>query len=174
MGNSILSLEQLYDCTDRSKRQITQLFAHKTERTFRTDQSHRLKDPKRFSHRALYPLWKTKLQMCRWKRTWAEILSVCKSPRAKARAALCPPRLSRNGKGISGQLSAFSSITGRNIQYKPRNIKTERKIVKERYGYHRNSFYSHRPRNGRNIGFKYAPGSVSNRPRRNFSDGGGL
>lgn len=172
MENSILLLEQLYDCTDRSKRQITQLFAQKTERTPRTDQSYRLTDPKRFSHRALYPLWKSKLQVCRWKRTWTEILSVCKSSGAKARTALCPARLSGKGKGISEQLSDITSAFGRNLQHKPGNLKAERKNVKGCYGYHWKSFNPHRPRNGRNIGFKYAPGLVSDRTGRNLSDGG--
>jgi hypothetical protein len=174
MENSILSLEQLYDCTDRFKRQITQLFALKTERTLRTNQSHRFTNSKRLSHRTLYSLWKTKLQMFRWKRTWSEILSVSKSPRAKTGAALCPTGLSGKGKGISEQLSDIASAFGRNLQHKPRNLKAERKNVKGCYGYHWKSFNSHRPRNGRNIGFKYASGLVSDRTGENLSDGGGL
>lgn len=125
----------------------------------------------RLSYRTIHPMWKIRMQMCEWSRTWPQILSIGKYARQKAGTALCSSKISGFNQGISIQLSGPEECDRRNKQYQSRNTTQERGIVKDTNGYHHRPIRCQRFRYFRDDSKQYAS-IIYRRICRNKSKGG--
>lgn len=169
--NDVIS-DQLFNWSDIYEKIFYTVFTQKTKNTCPKTCYHSIKYSQRLFDRALQTLWETRMQMQRWARTWTQILSVNQSTWSETGTGLCALKLSGTSKTAFGKLPASSTYFGRNLQYKSGNITSQRKAVRNTYGYHCQPFNTYRHRNGRNYSCQYAPKSIRDRFRRNLQNGG--
>jgi hypothetical protein len=90
----------------------------------------------RFTYQAVFPMWKTWMQMYKRFRSWSQILSIGKLPWPQAGTTLCSSKLSEFNRTTPGKLSGFERYYRRNKQYQPGNITQERRVINIANGYY--------------------------------------
>jgi len=164
--------EQFNNCTDYAKRQINSLLAKKTHHPSQAPCCRRFTDSARLSDRTLHSLWQAGMQVCRGSRSRPQILSLCQLPWPQTGTGLCTPTLPEASKTISCQLPKGKTNPRGDLQHQPRALTSERKTVKDLYGYHFRYLYTHRYYGFRNLSCQYAPGFYCRSVQRNRFTGG--
>ena len=163
---------QFNNCSDYAKRQINSLLAQKTHYPSQAPCCRRFTDPARLSDRTLHSLWQAGMQVCRGSRSRPQILSLCQLPWPQTGTGLCAPTLPGASKTISRQLPEGKTNPRGDLQHQPRALTSERKTVKDLYGYHFRYLYTHRYYSFKNHSCQFAPGFYCRSIQRNRFTGG--
>jgi hypothetical protein len=114
-----LSSDQLYTWSD-GYTERTRCRAAKTPQRSCAPTSPSEIDPARLPNRALQALRQAGMRVCRWARTWAEVLSVGKLPRPAAKNGLRAAGSLWANSGVSRQLSPEPRDSGNDLRDQPR------------------------------------------------------
>lgn len=82
-------------------------------------------------HRTLQTLWQARMQVCRWSRSWSQILSFGKLPGPAAANGLCATGTLRADFRVPGQLPASSRAFRTDLRDQPRTSAPKRSVVKD-------------------------------------------
>lgn len=161
--------DQLYRWSDTYEESIGHIITQKKESsgpptTARRGYSSRIPD------RTLQKMWKTRLPVCQRTRAWPQILSFSKPNRGESSDGLCPPELSRAGRGLPDELSINQENPERNLHYQYRTAAPQRTIVVSKYVCRH--YHKHRYRQCSRVGCQYDPRTVKDRVAGNFQQGG--
>ena len=127
----------------------------------------------RLPHRALQTLRQAGMQVCRWSRTWAEVLSVGKLSRPAAANGLRATGCLRPNSGVSCQLSPEPRDSGNDLRDQPRTSAPPRDALER----HHERVTRRRPRpdrcgTGRRVSRQYARSLDRRRPGESAFFGG--
>ena len=127
--------DQLYTCTDNYALQCAQpdfcCSAQAPTSATAADAAAR-SAPAWLPHRALQTMWQAGLQMRSRPWSWPEVLPLGESLPATAANGLHSPGLLPPDHRISGQLSAASSVCGRDLHYQSRTVIASRGGLRKR------------------------------------------
>jgi len=119
----------------------------------------------RLPHRALQTLRKTRVPLCKWTGTRAEVLPIDQSIGSATRDALCSSELSRTSRTLRGQLLGGSANPERDCEHQPRALEASGPFLERLYavyGSHVGCGH-HRLRRSRGLACKHAPMLVAGR-----------
>ena len=89
--------------------------------------------PTWFPHRALQTLWQARMQVCRWSRSWSQVLSFGELPGPATTDGLCATGALRADLRVPGQLPASSRAFGTDLRDQPRTVTPPRGALKSLY-----------------------------------------
>jgi hypothetical protein len=118
ISSIVLASDQLYTWSDGYTKRIRCRAAKSPQRSCAPTSPAEI-DPARFPHRALQALRQAGMQVCRWARTWAEVLSVGKLSRPAAANGLRATGCLRPNSGVSRQLSPKPRDSGDDLRDQP-------------------------------------------------------
>lgn len=147
---------QLYRCTDEFTGKDYHLSPQTPNNPFQANHYDRSSHFARLADRTVYPLRETRMQMCRFRRSWPQILSVGQLSRPQAGTGVCCAKISRPSKRVSHQLSDGKAITRRDFQHQSRIVAPERHVVKPPNGYFAGALHVNRDHGFRNHRGEYA------------------
>jgi hypothetical protein len=84
-------------------------------------------------HRALQTLWQARMQVCRWSRSWSQVLSFGELPGPATTDGLCATGALRADLRVPGQLPASSRAFGTDLRDQPRTVTPPRGALKSLY-----------------------------------------
>jgi hypothetical protein len=87
----------------------------------------------RFPHRALQTLWQARMQVCRWSRSWSQVLSFGELPGPAAANGLCAAGVLRADQRVAGQLSASSRALRTDLRDQSRTLTSPRGALNDPY-----------------------------------------
>jgi hypothetical protein len=134
----------LYNWSDDNERKIYDISPSKTENTYGKDALNRVQSHSRVSIGKIQAMWETELQMCRWPRTWAEVLFVGKSFGQKTRPGIYTRRVCPTSRVVCFKLQKGKTTHGRNQQHQPGNSAAQRTFVEQDNGYYKQSLYRYK------------------------------
>ena len=129
--------------------------------------------PTWFPHRALQTLWQAGMQVCRWPRSWPQVLSFGELPGPAAADGLRTAGVVRPDQGVPGQLPPHPRAPRTDLRDQPRTPPSPRDALKGLYEH--STFRSSRPagcRVGRRAPRQYARGVARQRPPLRHHGGG--
>jgi hypothetical protein len=89
--------------------------------------------PAWLSHRALQTLRQARMQVCRWPRSWSQVLSFGELPGPAAANGLCAAGVLRTDHRVAGQLSASSRALRTNLRDQSRTLTSPRGALNDPY-----------------------------------------
>jgi hypothetical protein len=89
--------------------------------------------PSWLPHRALQTLWQARMQMCRWSRSWSQVLSLGELSRPAPTNGLRPARVLRAGERVPRQLPPRSPDLRGDLRDQPRAPTPSREALKDRH-----------------------------------------
>lgn len=126
------------------------------------------------SHRALQTLRKTGLPLCKWTRTWTEVLPIDQSIGISTRDALCSAKLPGTSRALPGRLLEGSRNSEGDDEHQPGALEAARAFLEREYSVYARHVRCGGHRLGRSRGStgKHARGRVAGRERRGPEAGG--
>jgi len=135
---------QLVNWSDTNEREIHDISPSETENTYAKNKCNRVQHHSRVFIGKIQAMWETALQMCRWPRTWAEILFVGKPLRQKTGTGICTRRLCPTSRTVSFKLQKGKTTSGGNKQHQPGTSPAQRTTVEQGKGYYYQSLYRYK------------------------------
>jgi len=89
--------------------------------------------PAWLSHRALQTLRQAGMQVCRWPRSWSQVLSFGELPGPAAANGLCAAGVLRADQRVAGQLSASSRAPRTDLRDQSRTLTSPRGALNDPY-----------------------------------------
>jgi hypothetical protein len=135
---------QLINGSDNNERKIHDISPSKTENSYAKNKLNKVQRHSRVFIGKIQAMWETALQMCRWPRTWAEILFVGKPLGQKTGPGICTRRLCTTSGTVSFKLQKGKTTPGRNKRHQPGDSPAKRTIVEQGHGYYSESLYRYK------------------------------
>lgn len=157
--------DQLYMWSDNYEKSICHISTKKKE-SFSPATTSYAGNSSRIPDKTLQKMWKSWLQVCQRTWAWPQILSFGKPNRGKSSDGLCPPELSRAGRGLPSKLSIDQENPERNLHYQRRTSATQAAIVGNRHVFQH--CYKYRYRRGSHVGCQYDQRTAKNSITGNF------
>ena len=135
---------QLINWSDYDEREIHDISPSKTESTYAKNALNRVQHHSRIFIGKIQAMWETELPMCRWPRTWAEILFVGKPLGQKTGTRIRTRRACPTSETVCFKLQKGKTTHGRNKRHQPGNSPAQRTIIEQGHGYYSESLYRYR------------------------------
>jgi len=116
-----LQSDQLYTWSDENAKTIDRCLAQTPSNAAAPTATARC-HPAWLSHRALQTLWQAGMQVCRWSRSWSQVLSFGELPGPAAADGLCATGTLRADLRVPGQLPASSRAFRTDLRDQPRTV----------------------------------------------------
>mgnify|MGYP000498255854 CR=1 FL=1 len=129
MIKNIRQSDQLYKGSDINERSYNLIFKKKTKRAIKAFNGYHSLYSQGLFNREVQAMWKDWVQVYERGRAWPQILFISKPSREKSGNGIHSPESSCTGKRINRKLAKVSKNHGRHLQYKQRNITSQKKFM---------------------------------------------